>query len=896
MSSTERSRSPANLDFLRIRGARTHNLKNVSLDIPLGKLVVITGPSGSGKSSLAFDTIYAEGQRQYIESLSTYARQFFDQLERPDVDSISGLSPVICIDQRSGQPNPRSTVATTTEIHDYLRLLFARAGDVKCHLCGEPIRQQSLEQIQESLLDLPEGTKVMLLAPLVRGKKGEHADVLAQVRKAGLVRIRVDGVIHDLEQSPPLDGHKSHTVEAVVDRLIIREGMQSRLAESLNLAIKHGSGVVIAAVERDKGTWEDRLYSTLYSCPSCGVALAEIEPRTFSFNSPYGACPKCEGLGSERDFDLDLFRQMHAEVAATTDADLRLSLQRDLATATDTTKKEELEALLIDVPCSACHGARLRPEALSVLIHGKNIHQVCQLAVSEAAEFFRSVRFDTERDEIAAPLVLELVKRLAFLERVGLTYITLDRATNSLSGGEFQRVRLATGIGSGLTGILYILDEPSIGLHPRDTARLIAALRELQSQGNTVLVVEHDEAVMKSADWLIDVGPGAGSRGGEIIAEGTPAQVAADEQSLTGRYLSGAERQRLTQRHEGTEGKESRAGEGRTIVLAGVTTNNLKTVTVEIPLGKMIGVSGVSGSGKSSLINETLTPAILRKLGLSAKKPGPFRQLTGVEQIDKLIEIDQSPLGRSPKSNAATYSGVFDEIRKVFAATKEAKALGFRASRFSFNAAGGRCEECQGQGLKKIEMGFMPDLYVRCPVCGGQRFNRQTLSVKFKGKSIADVLAMPVEEGAPFFENVPAIHRTLESLLSVGLGYLPLGQSSTTLSGGEAQRIKLATELARPETGRTLYVLDEPTTGLHASDVRQLIGVLQALVSRGNTVLVTEHNLDVLLACDWLIDLGPEGGRGGGELLFSGPPHELAGLHGNHTGRFLQAGLTGGRP
>jgi len=887
--------SAANLDFLRIRGARTHNLKSVSLDIPLGKLVVITGPSGSGKSSLAFDTIYAEGQRQYIESLSPYARQFFDQLERPDVDSISGLSPVICIDQRSGQPNPRSTVATTTEIHDYLRLLFARAGDVKCHVCGEPIRQQSLEQIQESLLELPEGTKVMLLAPLIRGKKGEHADVLAHVRKAGLVRVRIDGVIHDLDQAPTLDGKRSHTLEAVVDRLIIREGMSSRLAESLSLAIKHGSGVVLAAMERDKGTWEDRLYSTLYACPSCGVALAEIEPRTFSFNSPYGACPKCEGLGTERDFDLETFRQSHPETVATSDVDLRLTLQRELATATEAARKEELEALLVNVPCYSCQGARLRPEALSVLICGKSIHDVCRLPVSEAGEYFRAARFDEERQAIAAPLVLEISNRLAFLEKVGLTYITLDRASDSLSGGEFQRVRLATGIGSGLTGILYILDEPSIGLHPRDTARLIASLRELQAQNNTVLVVEHDEAVMRAADWLIDVGPGAGTRGGEIIAEGTPRQVAANERSLTGQYLSGKERRGLAQRRGGAEraGGEERAR--ATIVLGGVTTHNLKSVTVEFPIGKMIGVSGISGSGKSSLINETLTPAILRALGLSAKKPGPFMHLSGVEQIDKLVEIDQSPLGRSPKSNAATYSGVFDEIRKVFAATKEAKALGFRAGRFSFNAAGGRCEECQGQGMKKIEMNFLPDLYVRCPVCGGQRFNRQTLSVKFKAKSIADVLAMPVEEASPFFENVPAIHRTLQSLLGVGLGYLPLGQSSTTLSGGEAQRIKLATELARPETGRSLYILDEPTTGLHAADVRRLISVLRALVTRGNTVLVIEHNLDVLFDCDWLIDLGPEGGKEGGHVLFEGPPHDLAVLAGNPTGEVLRAHLSSGQ-
>jgi excinuclease ABC subunit A len=622
------------------------------------------------------------------------------------------------------------------------------------------------------------------------------------------------------------------------------------------------------------------------------VALAEIEPRTFSFNSPYGACPKCEGLGTERDFDLELFRQSHPEALATTNADLRLSLQRELATAIDAAKKEELEALLIDIPCSACQGARLRPEALAVLVSGTSIHDFCRLPVSEAAELFRAARFDDERQTIAAPLFLEISKRLAFLEKVGLTYITLDRASDSLSGGEFQRVRLATGIGSGLTGILYILDEPSIGLHPRDTNRLIAALRELHAQNNTVLVVEHDETVMRAADWLIDVGPGAGCRGGEIIAEGTPQQVAANERSITGRYLSGKERRELTQRHGGAERALEQEGQGGKIVLSGVTTHNLKHVTVEIPLAKMIGVSGVSGSGKSSLINETLTPAILRKLGLQSKKPGPFVHLKGVEQIDKLIEIDQSPLGRSPKSNAATYSGVFDEIRKVFAATKEAKALGFRAGRFSFNAAGGRCEECQGQGMKKIEMNFLPDLYVRCGVCGGQRFNRQTLAVKFKGKSIADVLAMAVEEAASFFENVPAIHRTLQSLLGVGLGYLPLGQSSTTLSGGEAQRIKLATELARPETGRTLYILDEPTTGLHADDVRQLIGVLRALVSRGNTVLVIEHNLDVLLACDWLIDLGPEGGKEGGHALFSGPPQDLAVLPGNPTGEFLRAVLS----
>ncbi len=844
-------------DVLRLRGVRTHNLKNLDLDIPLGKLVVITGPSGSGKSSLAFDTIFAEGQRQYIESLSTYARQFFDQLERPPVDSIEGLSPVICIDQRRGNPNPRSTLATTTEIHDYLRVLFARAGDVTCHACGEPIRQQTLEQIQASLLELPEGTKVMLLAPLVRGRKGEHAEVLATIRKAGLVRVRLDGQNHDLDSLPPLDGSRPHTLEAVVDRLIIRPGMESRLAESLQLTIKHSGGLVVACIQHGDGQWQDRLYSTLYACPACGIAVAEIEPRTFSPSSPFGACPACEGLGIEQ------------PVA-------------DTPPGKDSQEKEAPSADVL--PCSSCHGARLRPEALSVRIGGKNIHEVTELAVSDARQFFQALTWDEDRVPIAQPLVTEIGKRVAFLERVGLSYLTLNRPTNSLSGGEFQRVRLASGIGSGLTGILYILDEPSVGLHPCDGDRLLAALRDLQSQGNSLLVVEHDEAVMRAADWLIDIGPGAGTFGGEILAQGTPAEVMQNTGSITGRYLSAA---MSGQTLRGASSPRSGRSHAQ-IVLRGARHHNLKNLTVEFPLGMMIGVSGVSGSGKSSLIGETLTPAIRKSLGLAAPRPGEYESVSGLEQIDQLVEVDQSPLGRSPRSSAATYTGLFDEIRKVFAATKEAKTLGFKASRFSFNAAGGRCEECQGHGMKKLEMNFLPDLYVPCQVCGGKRFNRQTLAVTFKGQSIADVLELPVGAATEFFSNHPVIYRTLTALRDVGLGYLPLGQACTTLSGGEAQRIKLATELARAETGRTLYILDEPTTGLHFDDVRQLIGVLQGLVERGNTVLVIEHHLDLLRACDWLIDLGPEGGTAGGELLFAGSPGELAKLPNNATGRYLR--------
>jgi excinuclease ABC subunit A len=946
-ATTELASFASDDELLRIRGARTHNLQNVDLDIPRGKLVVITGPSGSGKSSLAFDTLYAEGQRQYIESLSAYARQFLHQLQRPDVDLIEGLQPTICIDQRPGNQNPRSTVATATEIYDYLRLLMARLGEVTCHQCGQPIRQQSVEQIADALLALPEGSKAMLLAPLVRGRKGQHAEVFAQVRKLQLIRVRIDGQIYDLENVPELDGRKSHSIEAVVDRIVIRESARGRLVESIQLAVRHGEGVMVACYltpeqeeqarqkgESTEGQWTDRLFSTLYACPNCQISFEELEPRTFSFNSPYGACTTCDGLGSRIEFDPDLivpdpsltlatgaiapwrgekkgaikgqvaeveaFLASHQATQETPFADLSAAtldklfrgdgkeflglvtmLEKELATATNAERKERLETFRGSVVCQACHGARLRPEALSVRVGGKAIQEITRQAVSDARSFFAGLAYFGPDQEIARPILTEIRARLGFLEKVGLDYLTLDRPADTLSGGEFQRIRLATGIGSGLAGILYILDEPSIGLHPRDGERLIVALRELQQNANTVLVVEHDEAMMRTADWLIDVGPGAGVHGGRIIAEGTPAEVMSREDSLTGRYLSG--RMQIAVPAERRQGTKSHA-----IVLEGATTNNLKDVTAAFPLGVLIGVTGVSGSGKSSLINETLAPALVRRLGGVAPKPGPHTSLRGASQIDKIVLVDQSPIGRSPRSNAATYTGALDEIRNVFAATKEAKQLGFKRSRFSFNVAGGRCEECQGQGLKKLEMNFLPDLFVTCTACGGQRYNRQTLAVKYRGQSIADVLAMPIETAADFFENFPQLRRLLTSLCEVGLGYLSLGQSSTTLSGGESQRIKLATELARVDTGQTLYLLDEPTTGLHFDDIRLLLEVLQKLVERGNTVIVIEHNLDVIKCCDLLIDLGPDGGARGGYIIATGTPEEVAAIEANETGRFLR--------
>ncbi|HEX4132866.1 MAG TPA: excinuclease ABC subunit UvrA [Pirellulales bacterium] len=932
-----------------VRGCRVHNLRNIDLDIPRDQLVVITGPSGSGKSSLAFDTLYAEGQRQYIESLSAYARQFLTQLERPDVDLVEGLQPTIAIDQRAGAANPRSTVATVTEIYDYLRLLYARVGDAHCYQCGAPISQQSPDQILDTLLALPEGTKLIVMAPLVRGRKGQHEDVLAAVRKAGFVRARVDGTVYDLDAIPKLVRQKNHTIEAVVDRLVVRDGVRARAAESLATTLRHGQGLVTAAYQIPGGDsaspWEERIFSTEYACPNCKISYEELEPRTFSFNSPYGACPKCEGLGVLRAFDPELvapqtsmslaegailpwrlprkngnapgLSQAHAEaLGALADAggfqldtpldDLRPKMRQVLWQGTGNTpgvlhlldeefaaaaaieggesECERLELFRDETPCPECRGARLRPEARSVLIGGKPIHEATALPVGGAHEFFAGQQFTGDRLTIATPLLREIIARLDFLRKVGLDYLALERAADTLSGGELQRIRLATGLGSALVGICYILDEPSIALHPRDNGRLIEALRGLQQAGNTVLVVEHDEAMMRSADWLIDVGPGAGNQGGTIVAQGTPAAVIAEADSITGQYLSGALRIDVPIQRRAVNPR-------RAITIEGATCHNLKNVEVSFPLSALVCVTGVSGSGKSSLVNETLAKAVGRRLNGAGPKPGPHTSLRGLAQIDKFVDVDQSPIGRTPRSNPATYTGLFDEIRKVYTQTREARLRGYKSGRFSFNVAGGRCEHCQGQGQIKVEMNFLPDLYVDCPICRGARFNQQTLEVHYRDRSIADVLAMSVDEALGFFANFPVIHRLLESLQLVGLGYLPLGQSSTTLSGGEAQRIKLAADLGRTNTGQTLYVLDEPTTGLHFDDVRRLLAVLGKLVDLGNTVVVIEHNLDVIKCADWIIDLGPEGGDGGGYVLFTGTPEELAASDDSVTGRWLREAL-----
>jgi len=935
-----------------IRGAREHNLKNIDADIPREQLVVITGVSGSGKSTLAFDTIYAEGQRRYVESLSAYARQFLEQMQKPDVESIEGLSPAIAIDQKSGSANPRSTVGTVTEIHDYLRLLYARAGTVHCPQCGGEISARTIEQMVDRILDLPEKTRLMLLAPVVRNQKGDFHKELAQLRATGFVRIRIDGEIHELAQPPTLKKGEQHTLEVVVDRLVIKEGIAGRLADSLETALRLANGVVRVEPVPPPGAGpseapEALVFSERHICVACGIAMPEITPRSFSFNNPQGACPDCGGLGTRKYFDPELvvpnpelslregalvpwenrsgvyYQQLlealseHFAFSAGTPfselpEDLRQvllhgsggekvqfffeqggrkhfyakpfegvipHLQRRYRETDSDSVRENLENFMSVMPCPTCKGARLRPEALCVTIGSKTIHQVCTLPLAEADLFFSQLELSARKAEIARRILAEIRARLGFLIRVGLDYLTLERRADTLSGGEGQRIRLATQIGSSLTGVLYILDEPSIGLHQRDNQRLLETLRRLRDLGNTVLVVEHDEETIHAADYVLDMGPGAGVRGGEIVARGTPQQIMDHPDSLTGQYLTGRLSIDLPPRRRAAE---------RFLTLRGARENNLRGIDVSIPLGSLTCVTGVSGSGKSTLVIDTLFQALIQRLRRGRQKAGKVDEILGLEHLDKVIDIDQSAIGRTPRSNPATYTGVFGDIRELFSQLPEAKVRGYKAGRFSFNVKGGRCEACQGDGTIKIEMHFLPDVYVTCEVCKGARYNRETLEVRYKGKNIAEILDMTVNQACAFLENVPRIRNKLETLREVGIGYVKLGQSATTLSGGEAQRIKLARELSRRATGRTIYILDEPTTGLHFADIHKLLEVLQRLVEEGNTVVVIEHNLDVIKTADYVIDLGPEGGQNGGTVVACGTPEEIARVEASHTGRYLR--------
>ncbi len=919
---------------IRIRGARTHNLANVDVDIPRNQLVVISGVSGSGKSSLAFDTLLAEGQRQYIDSLGVYTRQFFQQRERPEVDSIEGLQPAVAVDQSQGSHNARSTVATVTEIYDYLRVLYSRAGTLACPECQTEIVQQSPAEIEAAILALPPETRVMIVAPLVRGRKGKHSEVLDEARKAGFARVRVDGLTYPIDDVPEINPRKVHDIAAVVDRVVVREGIEARLTESVRLALKHGQGVLEIVYQlhegKEKDEWLERVFSTQFACPQCGASVAEVEPRTFSFNSPYGACPACGGLGVSEGFDPelvlpDLSRSLaggaiapwrgdtpkqaaaHAELLSGFDRDLPLDqwtqgkaqqlltgdgkefrgllleLEIAWASATRESVREGLGAFRGEVPCPDCRGTRLGRAARTSRVGGKAIYEATRLTVGEARQFFGGLRFGAEQAPIAAPLLEQISHRLQFLEEVGVDYLALDRRADSLSGGELQRVRLATAVGSGLVGVMYLLDEPSIGLHPRDNARLLGTLRRLQEQGNSVIVVEHEEAFLRGADHLIDCGPGAGREGGQIVAQGTPGEVAERAESLTARYLAG--------RAEPISQPRRAPLKTKRLVLEGTTLHNLRDVTLDLPLGLLVCVTGVSGSGKSSLLIQTLARQLARQLHGAAAKPGPFRSLRGAAALDRMVLVDQSPIGRTPRSNAATFTGLFDDIRRVFAGTKLARQKGYGTGRFSFNTKGGRCEECQGQGMKKLEMNFLPDLFIECPVCHGDRFDRETLRVRYKERSIAQVLAMSAGEAREFFDNIPSMVPMLQALADVGLGYLPLGQPSTTISGGEAQRIKLATELGRPASGHTLYILDEPTTGLHPHNVAQLLGVLHQLVDAGNSVVVIEHQTMVMESADWLIDLGPGGGDDGGEIVDVGTPEEVAARGVAPTGQWLRAEL-----
>jgi excinuclease ABC subunit A len=919
---------------IRVYGAREHNLKDINIAIPRDKLVVITGLSGSGKSSLAFDTIYAEGQRKYVESLSAYARQFLEMMQKPDVEHIEGLPPTIAIEQRSASSNPRSTVATTTEIYDYLRLLFARTGTPHCYQCGQEIRSQPVSKIVDTVMAWPEDSKIMILAPMIRGQKGVHKDVFARIQTEGLVRVRVNGKIYDLREVPSLenDKYKKHHIEAVIDRLVVKPQIQTRLADSIELALRIAEGLVIITREESAGKWKDNLFSEKYACPDCGISLAELEPRIFSFNSPYGACKACDGLGTILEFDPDLivqdpnlslsegaidawrhcgkrmniwYSQILKQFCRDFDIsptmpfkDLPAKIKKTLLNGNDEFEgvipnldyrwkhtdsefvKEQLHRYLSEQPCRSCGGARLRPEALAVKIEDKNIQDITRMSIGTAYKFFDELALTGEKKIIAEQILKEIRHRLTFMVDVGLGYLTLNRTSGTLSGGESQRIRLATQVGSGLVGVCYVLDEPTIGLHQRDNDRLITTLKRLRDLGNSVLVVEHDEQLMFESDQLIDIGPGPGVHGGYVVAQGTVQEVMACKKSSTGNYLSGRTKMEIPETRR-------KLDKDYAIELKGASENNLKNVDAKFPLGGFICVTGVSGSGKSTLITSTLLRALKRKLYNSREKPGQFTSLTGVHRIDKVIEIDQTPIGRTPRSNPATYVGVFDQIRQLFAQAREAKIRGYKPGRFSFNVKGGRCEACQGQGTKKIEMHFLPDIFIICEECKGTRYSRETLEIKFRGKSIAEVLDMHVEEALTFFENFPRVHQQIQALYDVGLGYMKLGQSSTTLSGGEAQRIKLAAELGKTATGKTLYILDEPTTGLHFADIHNLLNVLNRLVDMGNTVIVIEHNLDVIKTADYIVDLGPEGGEGGGKIVATGTPEQICANPASHTGRFL---------
>jgi excinuclease ABC subunit A len=960
------------MDKLIIRGAREHNLKNIDLELPRDKLIVISGLSGSGKSSLAFDTIFAEGQRRYVESLSAYARQFLGRMDKPDLDYIEGLSPAISIEQKTTHRNPRSTVGTVTEIYDYYRLLYARVGIPHCPNCGREIREQSVDQIVDTILQMGGGKRIQLLAPVIRGKKGEHQKILEDARKAGFVRARVDGVPVDLDEgstsSIKLDKQKKHSIEIVVDRLTVGPGIRGRLAESAEAALEAADGIMLVLSQTGEGEgrgssgeggWSEQFFSQKNACPDCGISIPELQPRLFSFNNPYGACPECSGLGAKLEFDPDLVipnrelsyneggcvpynpespwyrskfeglarhykfsldtpfkglpkKIMNVILYGSDDA-VRFKYENRDGTNSASYKaefpgileelkrryletqspgiKEWLEKFMSQKPCEACGGRRLKPEALGVTLgRGEgalNIHQLSSLSVNESLGFFQNLKFTKNEEEISAQILKEIRARLGFMKNVGLDYLTLERKSASLSGGEAQRIRLATQIGSSLVGVLYILDEPSIGLHQRDNQRLIDTLLYLRDLGNTLIVVEHDEQTLRTADHIVDLGPGAGVHGGLVVAQGSPAEVMGVKESLTGQYLAGKLVMRIPPRR--------REGNGKFLRIEGAEEHNLKNIDVEIPLGIFTCITGVSGSGKSTLLNDVLYPALCNRIYGSSRQEGAFRKLKGAEHVDKVIDIDQSPIGRTPRSNPATYVEVFGEIRNLFAGLPEARMRGYKPGRFSFNVRGGRCENCQGDGAIMIEMNFLPDVYITCDVCHGKRFNRETLEIRYKGKNIADVLNMTIEEAAAFFAPIPKIAHKMDTLLSVGLGYVKLGQSALTLSGGEAQRVKLALELSRRSTGRTLYILDEPTTGLHFADIRQLMAVIQRLVDQGNTVLMIEHNLDVLLQADHIIDLGPEGGDKGGEIVAMGTPEKLAAHHASYTGFYIKKMLERGR-